>query len=660
MLPRTAPVAPCATARTTTRAAARAAALYAIVTVLLAYPLSLSLGNRVASSGPDTDLFVWSLSWDAHALATHPWSIFDANMYFPERHTLAYSENLLGSSLLAAPVIWVTGNAVLAMNLVALAACVLCGVGAFLLASRLGIGVPGAVLAGLVFAFSPPRFFRLDQLHLATIQWLPFSLAFAHGYVESGRRRDLWWATAFFTLQALSSGHGVVFLVVALVLLAAYQVVLGRGGRVVRAVRDLGFVGLWLLVPAMATFVPYLQVQQGTGLRRTLENTTVTPSSFLASPSSLHTWLLSLIPAARINETADAYLFPGFLVMGLALAAWVKRPGVERSRGRARPLFQDALAAILTALACASLVVGAYVFYVGPVRLRVEGITLLSIREPWRALLAAIVVLAGRIGLRGRVPLTPSETLGRMRVAWRTWRDRVGQEPSGFYGVLTIVSVWLSIGPSAGLWPLVFWMPGLSLIRVPSRFTLLALLGLAVLVGRGFERVAGRMAPRARTPLAVAVGLALLVEAAAIPLQTEAYHVEIPAADRWLATRPRPFAVAEVPLPNPGDLGPWERRQTAFLLHATAHWQKTVHGYSGYRPPQHAQLYEELTAFPDEPSIAHLEALGVTYVVVHTGDYPPEDWPRVEEQLGRFAGRLILVFTDDTGRVYQLVRGVGR
>ena len=93
------------------------------------------------SAAPDTDLFLWTLSWDVHALARQPSSVFDANIFHPERRTLAYSENLLGSAPLAAPVIWITGNPVLAMNLVVLLATVLCGAGAYLLAHRLGIGI---------------------------------------------------------------------------------------------------------------------------------------------------------------------------------------------------------------------------------------------------------------------------------------------------------------------------------------------------------------------------------------------------------------------------------------------------------------------------------------------------------------------------------------
>ena len=135
----------------------RLSVLYAALTVVLAYPLSMRPSNAVMSHGPDTDLFVWMLAWDTHAFTHYPLSIFDANIYYPQRHTLAYSENVIGSAILAAPVIWITGNPLLAMNLVALASSVLCALGAWLLARRVGLSAAGAVVCSVVFGFSPPR-----------------------------------------------------------------------------------------------------------------------------------------------------------------------------------------------------------------------------------------------------------------------------------------------------------------------------------------------------------------------------------------------------------------------------------------------------------------------------------------------------------------------
>ena len=117
------------------------AVLYTALTVLLAYPLVRHPAGHVLTISPDTDLFLWTLSWDAHAIVHQPFSIFDANIFAPLHRTLAYSEHLIGSGILAAPILGLTHNPVLAMNLVSLLSCVLCGLGTFQLARRAGVGI---------------------------------------------------------------------------------------------------------------------------------------------------------------------------------------------------------------------------------------------------------------------------------------------------------------------------------------------------------------------------------------------------------------------------------------------------------------------------------------------------------------------------------------
>jgi hypothetical protein len=188
----------------------------------------------------------------------------------------------------------------------------------------------------------------------------------------------------------------------------------------------------------------------------------------------------------------------------------------------------------------------------------------------------------------------------------------------------------------------------------------MAVLGLAVLTGMGFDWLASKLrTPRARA-LATVIGLLMIAEFALIPLNTTEVRVEIPAIDRWLDDRPKPFAVAEVPLPAFGAGGAWERRQTEFMLHSMAHWQKTVHGYSGIRPPGHEELYWQLRLFPDDQSLASLAGLGVDYVVVHTDLYEPAEWPRIEERLRQFSAWLRLEHEEGRGRVYALTPPAAR
>ena len=111
-----------------------------------------------------------------------------------------------------------------------------------------------------------------------------------------------------------------------------------------------------------------------------------------------------------------------------------------------------------------------------------------------------------------------------------------------------------------------------------------------------------------------------------------------------------------MPLPDPLNAGAFERRQTQFMLHSTAHWQKTVHGYSGWRAPLHEQLYLQMRNFPDEASLRGLAALGVTYVVVHTELYPPGEWPQSRGADRGFGAQLRLEHVAAPGGSTRCVR----
>ena len=530
------------------------AAAYLLLTLVFTYPLSIHPASTIIWRNADTDLFMWTLAWNTHAIVQQPLAIFDANIYYPYPHTLAYSENLLGSTIFAAPVLWTTDNPVLALNVVALSSVFLCGLGGYLLGRRLGLHWLSAFLCGVVFAFAPSRFYRITQLHLTTVQWMPFTLAYLHGYFDDGRRRDLRIAIAFFSLQVLTSGHGAVFLVVAAGCLVAFRLALGRSIEpLTQLPRDVGLIGIALLLPTLLIAIPYRAVQIEMGLRRALAES---PSavSFLASPTHVQAFVLSFFPDAKVMERASALLFPGFLTIALAAIAFVPR-------GASAP---------------------------------------------------------------------PQA------------RDRA------FYGLLTVAVLLLATGIA---WPYVYWLPGMNFTRAPSRFMILATLTLAVLAAMGLERLRALVSPAWRNAAAFAVIALFLVEFNGVPFEVIEHEVKLPAADRWLAGQPTPFVVAEAPVQM------LDRYQTAYMLHSRAHWQRTIHGYSGMRPELHERLFRLLGRFPDTDSIDTLENLGVKYVVVHIDQYyEPGEWPAVEKRLAEYSSRLTLEYQDRTARVYSLRR----
>lgn len=538
---------------------------YAVLTFVMAFPFSWSPGSRVLADVPDGHMYLWTLAWDAHAFLNQPLRIFDANIYHPYANTLAYSENLIGSAFFAAPIIWLTGNIVLATNLTALISCVLCGTSAYVLGRKLHLGIAGAVICGLVFAFAPPRFIRIGQLHMTAVQWIPFSLAFLHAYFEHGRRRDLLFAIGFFSLQALASGHGAAYLFIAIVVLLAWQFALGTPLALRQRLGDFGVAGAYLIAPAVWVMLPYRASQAEAGLRRGyLADAQPTFESFLASPARLHQYLVAKFWGPLVQEP-DAFLFPGILVLVLAV-----------------------------------------------------------------------------IGVASWSPFTKASANNPARA-----------RHIGFYLLLGILATAMFVPWPMEMWRYVYWLPGLNFIRVPSRFIIMTILALAVLAGFGVDRLVARMSGRAGAAAALLFGTLMLVEYLPYPFAGVPFAIEVPAIDRWLDTRPKPFVVAELPSPSARDVGALVRHQTRAMFHATSHWQKIVHGYSSLQRPLHDRLYRELATFPDPTSIASLREVGVTYVVVHTADYG-DRWRTFEEHIARTAA-LKLEHVEGDGRVYVLL-----
>jgi len=629
------------------RELAAAGALFLALTLLLMYPFSLNIHHGVLAHGEDDEEVMWIVGWDVYAFTHHPFSMFDANILYPEPKTLAYAENLIGSALFAAPVMWLSGNLVLAVNAVALLSCALCGLGAYWLGRRLGMSVGAAVCCGVIFAFSPPRFMRTIQIHVGAVQWIPFTLASLHSYFEGGRKRDIRLAAAFVTLQALTTGHGAVFAALAIVTLVLWRIVLGDPLLVGRALRDLGVPGLLLFVPALLVFLPYRTIQQTLLGGSTLGNWHTTPESFLASPTSLHQAIRPLITGTDVNASASAWLFPGYLPLLLAAMALLR--GRATDAGDQRPWrgpTWTATAVLLEAAIVVALALAVAMSTLAPLRWRISDAIVVTARSPARAWLALAVLIGLRLTALSRAPFSISD---RARLIGR-WAARRRPDPTIPYALVLGFSIWVSIAPPnpywrIGLWRFIYTWPGLNFVRATARFTVVGLLAMAVLSGLGLDRVLARMTPRRSRVLAACVAGWLVAEFWMVPLPFTPYRIEYPGAERWLAAQPAPFAVAEVPVTVP---------QTVYMLHSTAHWQKTIHGVARVIPALNQMLFEELLNFPSESSVRRLQEAGVTYVVVHTDFFPVEQRSQLDDRLRAFGRCLVLEYSDPAGRVYAL------
>ena len=103
--------------RLRTFGAAHAACLYTIIAVWATWPLARGLTHDVAWDLGDPVLVIWALAWNCSQLlailggdAGRAATYFDANIFSPAPHTLAYSEHFIGQALQVLPVYWLTHN----------------------------------------------------------------------------------------------------------------------------------------------------------------------------------------------------------------------------------------------------------------------------------------------------------------------------------------------------------------------------------------------------------------------------------------------------------------------------------------------------------------------------------------------------------------------
>jgi len=212
----------------------------------------------------------------------------------------------------------------------------------------------------------------------------------------------------------------------------------------------------------------------------------------------------------------------------------------------------------------------------------------------------------------------------------------------GFYVVMMAFAFWVSLGPDAGLYTLLYHtLPAFSFLRAPARMGVLVTLGTAVLASLALTW----WRPTFVTSPRLAMGIVLTIAAAeswAGPLQLAgAPHVD--KVYRHLAILPE-APVAEFPFYQ----GTEERhRQTEYMLMSTFHWQPLLNGYSDHFPADYLTSKPVLITFPSQEAIDVLHERGIRWVIVHFNRYPADYARRLRPHM-RTMGRQLRVVIDDT------------
>lgn len=316
----------------------QALGFFTLVTLLLLYRMVLNLDGFAGDPG-DPLLNSWILAWDTHALLARLPYFFNANIFFPYSLTLAYSETLLGDLPIAAPIIALTHNPLLAHNVLVLLSFIAGGWFMYFTVSRLtGSGWAGLV-AGAIFAYQLERFAGFTHLQLLTTQWLPLVLYCLDRVLTQGRWRYWLGLVIFFNLQFLSSYYVGIFMSVTLVLLLAGYLALKVAQptrKMVWQITAFAAVTAAINIPLAA---PYFTLARQLKLERTvgdLVGLSGSPRDYItASPTH---WLYG-----ALGRTFDPghlrggehYLFLGVTVWLLVLVGLLWRGGEATARRKA-------------------------------------------------------------------------------------------------------------------------------------------------------------------------------------------------------------------------------------------------------------------------------------------------------------------------------------
>ncbi len=627
-----------------------AAVLYAVISLLMTWPLAAGLVRDIPWDLGDPVLNCWILQWGAdHWLRFLGGDLgafrgyFDANIFYPEPLALAYSEHLTAQVLQILPVYALTGNIVLCYNLLFLSTFVLSGLGAFLFVREVTGSARAAFVAGLLFAFAPYRIGQFSHLQVLSSQWMMFALYGFRRYFVTRRAWPLAGAAAALVLQNWSCGYFLLYFAPFAAAYVLYEIA-GRGlWRDLRVWASLGAAAVAVAGATVPLLMPYLELRQ-LGFEARPIDEVVRYSADVYSYLTAHEAQSWWGEVARAFPKPEGELFPSLVPMLLALVGIAAHARVTWAVTRARgeeadvPAWRRALVCAAAAVlawqllsAAVILACGRLDWQIGPLSIRARSLA----RTLEITALAVIALLAGSRRARAFVRGVPGSVLA-------------------FAVAGLAAAFWLSLGPAASshgvrlagdgpyAW-LFHHVPGFDGLRVPARMGMLVMLFLAVIGGYG--ALAVERAFRGRRPGAVlaAVALLFLVEASPAPIELNGTWsvaglnpppVPIvadtgpPAIYRAVASLPDRAVLAEFPF---GD----EQYDLRYMLYSSAHRRLLLNGYSGGFPRSHAVNRGALGRVLDDPDTAWrvLAASGATHAVVHEGAWADGLGPRVSAWL---------------------------
>lgn len=269
---------------------------------------------------------MWRMAWVSHQILIDPRHLFDANIFYPAKATLTYSDSMILPALTAAPLLWFGMHPVLAYTILFQSGFILSGVATYVLARAIGFGQGAAWIAALVFCLYPYRIDHYSHLELQMAQWMPLAALAAHRTLSSGHPRYVVYQMLAVAAQWYSSMYYGLFLMFYLAAFIGILAIAWRPGwrRVAYAMTGL-VLGAALAIP-LARAYARSEPERGTRPVDVIQHYSARRIDYL-QPTKRNAWYGSV---AVTRPVAERELFPG--VMPLVLAAAGAVPPLSATR----------------------------------------------------------------------------------------------------------------------------------------------------------------------------------------------------------------------------------------------------------------------------------------------------------------------------------------
>lgn len=327
-----------------------------LLAMLSTWPLACHFGSSLARGtepAATVPLFTaWTVWWNADhtsRLYEHDSAYWDAPIFHPTRRTFAFSEPM-PTTIVVAPIIWITGNRILAHNTLLVLALSLNGWSTFLLLRRLRMRWLTSAIGGAMVELLPLVHNELGVLQLVPLFGIIWTI---HALYLLGKRPVIGRAVlagAAFAFTYLTCAYYGLFLSVLLIPSFGWLFA-----------RRLARMRTWLMLAAAAgvslllagpVVWGQLHVVKQEKLERSsdfISGLSADPNQYLASP-----WPQMIEPAAlrRLSDDTRFQLCPGILTYALALFGACA--GLAQRRYRCWTMF------------CSTLLAAAFVLSIGP------------------------------------------------------------------------------------------------------------------------------------------------------------------------------------------------------------------------------------------------------------------------------------------------------